>query len=319
MKHEEIPHQDITDRIIGAAMRVHNRLGPGLKERLYQTALTVEMAKDGLAVAEEYYLEVYDGETWLGRLYLDHWVNECVVVEDKATAHPTGDTELAQVITYLAATGAQVGLLLNFGPERLEYRRILPPKAMQDWRQRITPYLWRPAAPAFPPPGSHSSPGSTASLPSSAPSSAADIRDPLSRSAPSSAADIRDPLPRSAPSSAADIRDPLPKSLAQLTEEMHRFVTAKGWYDAGSPRPQTPRNLAASLAIEAAEVLELYQWGEAAEPSELAGELADVTLYLLQLASLAGVDLERAVLDKLQVNYQREWKGRERSTVNNEP
>jgi NTP pyrophosphatase (non-canonical NTP hydrolase) len=171
-------------------------------------------------------------------------------------------------------------------------------------------------------------------LPSSAPSSAADIRDPLSRSAPSSAADIRDPLPRSAPSSAADIRDPLsrsapssaadirdplPKSLAQLTEEMHRFVTAKGWYDAGSPRPQTPRNLAASLAIEAAEVLELYQWGEAAEPSELAGELADVTLYLLQLASLAGVDLERAVLDKLQVNYQREWKGRERSTVNNEP
>ena len=97
--------------------------------------------------------------------------------------------------------------------------------------------------------------------------------------------------------------------IKQLSEEMHRFVASKGWYAESSPRPQTPRNIATSLAIEAAEVLEHFQWGEdRADPSELAGELADVMLYLLQLASISGVDLEQAVLDKLKVNYGRSWK-----------
>lgn len=97
-------------------------------------------------------------------------------------------------------------------------------------------------------------------------------------------------------------------TLAELTAAMHAFVAAKGWYAADTPKPQTPRNLAASLAIEAAEVLELYQWRDSADPARLAGELADVTLYLLQLASLTGIDLEQAVLDKLRVNYGREWR-----------
>ena len=88
---------------------------------------------------------------------------------------------------------------------------------------------------------------------------------------------------------------------------MHAFVAAKGWYAPDSPRPQTPRNLAASLAIEAAEALELYQWNETADKDALAGELADVALYLLQLASVAGIDLEEAILSKLEVNYGREW------------
>lgn len=96
-------------------------------------------------------------------------------------------------------------------------------------------------------------------------------------------------------------------TLDELTNAMHAFVRAKGWYEPNSPRPQTPRNLAASLAIEAAEVLEHYQWGEQAATPELAGELADVALYLLQLASLTGVDLEQAILDKLRVNFGRQW------------
>jgi NTP pyrophosphatase (non-canonical NTP hydrolase) len=96
--------------------------------------------------------------------------------------------------------------------------------------------------------------------------------------------------------------------LKQLTAEMHRFVQAKGWYAADSPKPQTPRNLAASLAIESAEVLEHFQWAERpAATDDLAGELADVMLYLMQLASIAGIDLEAAVLDKLKANYDRTW------------
>lgn len=93
-----------------------------------------------------------------------------------------------------------------------------------------------------------------------------------------------------------------------LETAMHAFVESKGWYRPDSKRPQTPRNLAISLAIESAEVLELFQWGDQPrDPSELAGELADVMLYLLQLASISGIDLGQAVMDKLQINAGRTW------------
>ena len=96
--------------------------------------------------------------------------------------------------------------------------------------------------------------------------------------------------------------------LRDLESKMHDFVRSKGWYDADSPKPQTPKNLAASLALEAAEVLEHFQWQEEAiDTAELAGELADVALYLLQLASITGIDLEQAILDKLALNQDREW------------
>jgi len=96
--------------------------------------------------------------------------------------------------------------------------------------------------------------------------------------------------------------------LHELTTAMHKFVEAKGWYDPASPRPQTMRNIAISLGLEAGEVLEHFQWGEdPVNREELAGELADVALYLLQLASVAHIDLEKAILDKLEHNYQRIW------------
>lgn len=59
MADDDIPHKDITYRIIGAAMRVHRRLPRGLKERHYQQALTAEMIKDDLTTPEEYHLEIY--------------------------------------------------------------------------------------------------------------------------------------------------------------------------------------------------------------------------------------------------------------------
>lgn len=96
--------------------------------------------------------------------------------------------------------------------------------------------------------------------------------------------------------------------IRQLTDEMNRFVSSKKWYETDSPRPQSARNLAISLVLEASEVLEHYQWGDtAASTDELRSELADVALYLLQLASVTGIDLEKAVLDKLELNYKRNW------------
>jgi 8-oxo-dGTP diphosphatase len=96
--------------------------------------------------------------------------------------------------------------------------------------------------------------------------------------------------------------------IKQLTEEMNRFVSSKGWYDKNSKRPQTPRNLSISLALEAAEILEHFQWrDEIKDKEELASELADVALYLLELASVTEIDLEQAMLKKLEVNKTREW------------
>ncbi|MAU08959.1 MAG: nucleotide pyrophosphohydrolase [Anaerolineaceae bacterium] len=93
-----------------------------------------------------------------------------------------------------------------------------------------------------------------------------------------------------------------------LEDAMHRFVRSKGWYEADSKRPQSPRNLAISLVLEASEVLEHFQWGEeAADKDELASELADVMLYLLQIASISDVDLADAVMAKLDKNYKRTW------------
>ena len=96
--------------------------------------------------------------------------------------------------------------------------------------------------------------------------------------------------------------------IQELTSEMDKFVTAKGWYESTTRRPQTPRNLAISLSLEAAEVLEHFQWNEkSSDPKELEGELADVMLYLLQLARVNDIDLEEAVLKKLAINYGRQW------------
>ena len=96
--------------------------------------------------------------------------------------------------------------------------------------------------------------------------------------------------------------------IKELTERMHAFVRSKGWYEPDSKRPQTPRNLAISLSLEANEVLEHFQWREDLRvKDELGSELADVALYLLQLASVSGIDLEQAILNKLETNAKREW------------
>lgn len=96
--------------------------------------------------------------------------------------------------------------------------------------------------------------------------------------------------------------------LKELTQAMHEFVASKGWYEPDSKRQQTPRNIAISLSLEAGEVLEHFQWrDDVPNREELSGELADVALYLMQLASITGIDLEQAILDKLKRNQGRTW------------
>jgi GxxExxY protein len=126
---EDATGNQLTYQIIGAAMAVHNQLGAGYKEEVYERALFVELNQRGLPAQRQHPVTVEHGGEVVGVFYLDLWVGEQVVVEVKALSHLLTDDELAQVINYLKASGASVGLLFNFGRRRLEYRRIFPPKS----------------------------------------------------------------------------------------------------------------------------------------------------------------------------------------------
>jgi GxxExxY protein len=139
---------DVTDRltypVIGAAMRVHNCLGPGLKEAFYQKALSLELEGAGLRFVAEQAVQIDLDAGHIGLLYLDHLVEGQLAVEVKAFSYLLTNEEVAQVITYLCATGNKVGILINFGRQRLEYRRIFAPTKIDGWRERIRRYVWIP-------------------------------------------------------------------------------------------------------------------------------------------------------------------------------
>ncbi len=127
---------DLTYRIIGAAMTVHNRLGPGYKEEVYERALALQMNSDGMAVQRQFEVEVVDGGVAVALFIIDIFVESTVVVECKAFGHSLTHDDVAQIINYLKATGTSVGILLNFGRRKLEFRRIFPPSSTATHHQR---------------------------------------------------------------------------------------------------------------------------------------------------------------------------------------
>ncbi len=119
---------DLTFRIIGAAMTVHNKLGPGYKEEIYERALALELNSREMDVEIQYPVSVEMDDEQVALFYLDLFVENQVVVEIKAFSHLLTNDELAQVINYLKATDAPIGLLFNFGRRKLDYRRVFPGK-----------------------------------------------------------------------------------------------------------------------------------------------------------------------------------------------
>ncbi len=115
-------HEDLTRRIIGCAMRVHGTLGPGFLESVYQNALAHEMRKAGLCVDCEKRLQVTYDEIVVGDFFADMVVDGSILIENKAvqTLAPAHEVQL---VNYLTATGIEIGLLLNFGTSRLEFKR----------------------------------------------------------------------------------------------------------------------------------------------------------------------------------------------------
>jgi GxxExxY protein len=115
-------HEALTRTIIGRAMTVHQELGPGFLESVYQNALLHELRKAGLHVQSDQPIEVrYDGVV-VGDFVCDLLVGGVVMVENKAVRALASAHEV-QLVNYLTATGIEVGLLLNFGAQRLQFKR----------------------------------------------------------------------------------------------------------------------------------------------------------------------------------------------------
>jgi GxxExxY protein len=114
--------QELTEKIIGCAMKVHSALGPGYLESVYSKALAHELHKAGLGFESEKLITVkYDGLV-VGEFSADKLVEEKVIVEEKAI-QALAQAHEVQLVNYLTATGIEIGLLLNFGAQRLEYKR----------------------------------------------------------------------------------------------------------------------------------------------------------------------------------------------------
>jgi GxxExxY protein len=126
---EDTTGNQLTFQIIGAAMAVHNQLGAGYKEEVYEKALFVELSQRGISAQRQHPVTVEHSGEVVGIFYLDILAGDQVVIEVKAFSHQLTNDELAQVINYLKASGVHVGLLFNFGRRRLEYRRVFPPKS----------------------------------------------------------------------------------------------------------------------------------------------------------------------------------------------
>lgn len=119
---DEMEEQELTEKIIGCAMKVHRTLGCGFLESVYQKALLHELKKRGLKAVGEVPLRVtYEGIV-VGDFFADIVVEDKIIVENKAV-ESLCDAHEVQVVNYLAATGLNVGLLFNFGASKLEFKR----------------------------------------------------------------------------------------------------------------------------------------------------------------------------------------------------
>ena len=116
--------EELSNQIIGAAIRVHKELGPGFLESIYEEALKVELSQNGLDFASQMEIQIEYLEVPVGLHRLDLLVQNEVIVELKAVKE-LADIHFAQLRSYLKATGVKVGLLLNFSKPTLEVRRVV--------------------------------------------------------------------------------------------------------------------------------------------------------------------------------------------------
>ena len=117
-------HQELTGKIIGACINVHNEVGCGFHEKVYQEALAIVLEESGIPFEREKHLPIeFHGRILDCDYIADFVIDNAVILELKAVSDMSSLFE-AQVINYLKATGLQIGLLINFGQRELQVKRL---------------------------------------------------------------------------------------------------------------------------------------------------------------------------------------------------
>ena len=116
-------HEDLTRRIIAAAMKVHSTLGNGFQEVIYQRALEIECPYHNLAFEREKEMSIFYRGHEIGTRRVDFFVEKIIMVELKAVVQ-LEDVHLAQAMNYLEAYNMEIGLLINFGAKSLQFKRV---------------------------------------------------------------------------------------------------------------------------------------------------------------------------------------------------
>jgi GxxExxY protein len=121
---KKLLHAELKDKIIAAAYDVHNQLGSGFSEKVYENAMMIKLTSKGLRAAQQVAINVFFEGNLVGEYFADILIDDAIIVELKAVAEPAKVHE-AQLINYLKATGKRVGLLINFGEKLKVVRRVL--------------------------------------------------------------------------------------------------------------------------------------------------------------------------------------------------
>ncbi|WGK69601.1 GxxExxY protein [Candidatus Haliotispira prima] len=124
-------YEDLTHKIIGAAMEVHKYLGNGFQEVVYQRALSIEMNIQGIEHEREKEIPLRYKGYGVGTRRVDFFINETIMAEIKALIK-LEDVHLAQAMNYLEAYNMEIGLLLNFGAKSLEFKRVHNNKLLKE-------------------------------------------------------------------------------------------------------------------------------------------------------------------------------------------
>jgi GxxExxY protein len=124
MVKQEYKYSDITEKVIGCAMKVHSWFGPGFPEIIYQRSLLIELGKAGFNCKAEVEKELFYEESFVGKRRLDVIVEEVILIELKAMSE-LDNSCYNKIINYLRVFKMEVGLLLNFGAASLQFKRFV--------------------------------------------------------------------------------------------------------------------------------------------------------------------------------------------------
>jgi GxxExxY protein len=124
IENKDIIHKDLCYKIVNLAFEVHNELGCGFLEKVYENALILLLEREKIPARQQAPADVYFQGKVIGQYFADIMVDNKLILELK-TVDAIANIHIAQVLNYLRATGINLGLILNFGKPRLEYKRLV--------------------------------------------------------------------------------------------------------------------------------------------------------------------------------------------------